>query len=229
MYLPILLLALTCAPVLAHDLWITRDGSLHTLQYGHERSGHEGAKTLEYRPEQVREALCFDPAGRPLRAVFGKTYPATLKGDCAASVFLTSSGYWSKTPYGTRNLPKGEAGTVLDSWLSVESVKRLDAWGSGLARPLTRELEIVPLHSPFNLKAGDKLRLVVTLDGRPVAGATVAYFGQPRGVSGADGQVNVRLQRPGFQLIQASLESPLTDGKADRLVQSTALQFEIAP
>ncbi|MFN3595310.1 MAG: DUF4198 domain-containing protein [Thiobacillaceae bacterium] len=227
MSLPILLLTLSCAPVLAHDLWITRDGSLHTLQYGHERSGHEGAKTLEYRPEQVREALCFDPAGRPLRAEFGKAYPATLKGDCAASVFVTSSGYWSKTPHGTRNLPKGEAGTVLDSWLSVESVKRLDAWGSGLARPLTRELEIVPLHNPFSLKAGDKLRLVVALDGRPVAGATLAYFGQPRGVSGADGQVNVRLQRAGFQLIQASLQTPLADGKADRRIDTAALQFEL--
>ncbi len=227
MYLPLLLLTLTCAPVLAHDLWITRDGTLHTLHYGHERSGHEGAKALEYRPEQVRQALCFDVAGRPLRAVVGMRYPVTLDGDCAASLFLASSGYWSKTPYGSKNLPKTEAGLVLDSWLAVESVKRLDAWGSGLARPLTRELEIVPLGNPFTLKVGDKLRLMVTFEGKPVAGATVAYFGQPRGVSGADGQVNVRLQRPGFQLLQASLETPLTDAKADRRIDTATLQFEL--
>lgn len=223
------LTAVLIAPAQAHDLWVKRQGPVHVLQYGHERSGHEGPKILEYRPEQVRQALCFDSDGRPLRAEMGQAYPVTLKGACAASYFLTSSGYWSKTPYGTKNLPKTEAGAVLDSWLSVESVKRLDGWGNTLARPLTRELEIVPQGNPLTLKIGDKLRLTVTLDGKPVSGATVAYFGHPRGVSGADGQVNVRLQRPGLQLIQASLETPLDDGKADRLVQSTALQFEISP
>jgi len=225
----LLLTAALALPAQAHDLWVERQGALHTLQYGHERSGHEGAKVLAYRPETVRLAQCFDGHGEQIQAEVGQTYPVTLKGGCAASFFLTSSGYWSKTPYGTKNLPKTEAGTVLDSWLSVESVKRLDAWGQGLARPLTRELEIVPLADPLRLKVGDKLRLTVTLNGRPVAGATVAYFGQPRGVSDADGRVNVRLQRPGFQLIQASLELPSNDGRADRMVQSTALQFELAP
>jgi nickel transport protein len=212
-----------------HDLWVERQGNLQTLQYGHERSGHAGAKQLEYKPEQVKNVACFDADGVAIPAAAGRAYPVTLKGPCAASWFLSSSGYWSKTPYGTKHLPRTEAGTVMDSWLSVESVKRLDAWAPALARPLTRELEIVPLDNPLALKPGGKLRLKVTLDGKPVGGATVAYFGHPRGVSGADGQVNVRLRQPGFQLVQASLETPLDDGKADRLVQSTALQFEIAP
>jgi len=226
---PLLLLTFLAGTAHAHDLWVERQGNLHTLQYGHERSGHEGAKKLEYRPEILRDAACFGSDGKAVRAETVRTYPATLKGACAASWFLTSSGYWSKTPYGTKNLPKGEAGAVIDSWLSVESVKRLDEWGPALARPLTPELEIVPQGDPLRLKTGDKLRLMVTLNGRPAAGVTVAYFGHPRGVSGPDGQVNVRLQQPGFQLIQASLESPLADGKADKLIQSTALQFEIAP
>lgn len=213
----------------AHDLWVERQGNLQTLQYGHERSGHEGAKKLEYKPELLKDAACYGDDGREIRAEIGRGYPITLKGSCAASWFLTSSGYWSKTPYGTKNLPKNEAGTVIDSWRSVESVKRMDAWSSALARPLTQELEIVPLANPLGLKAGDKLRLMATLGGKPAAGVTVAYFGHPRGVSGADGQVNIRLQLPGFQLIQASLETPLNDGKADRLIQSTALQFEITP
>lgn len=228
--LPTLLLIAHLAGVAqAHDLWVERQGNLQTLQYGHERSGHEGAKKLEYKPEQVKDAACYGDDGRQVRADIGRVYPVTLKGQCAASWFLTSSGYWSKTPYGTRNQPKTEAGTVIDSWISVESVKRMDAWSSALARPLTRELELVPLTNPLDLKAGDKMRLMATLDGKPAAGVTVAYFGHPRGVSGADGRVNVRLQHPGFQLIQASLETPLTEGKADRLIQSTALQFEIAP
>lgn len=223
------LAAAIIVPAQAHDLWLERQGPVHTLQYGHVGSSHEGAKKLPYRPEQVRQALCFDSDGRPLRAEVGLAYPLTLRGACAASFFLTSSGYWSKTPYGTKNLPKTEAGAVLDSWLAVESIKRLDAWGPALSQPLTPELEIVPLNDPLRLKAGDKLRLMVTLRGQPAAGATLAYLGRPRGVSGTDGRVNLRLQRPGLQLIQASLTTPLDDGKADRLMQSTALQFELEP
>ncbi|EFK95250.1 conserved hypothetical protein [sediment metagenome] len=58
---------------------------------------------------------------------------------------------------------------------------------------------------------------------------TVAYFGHPRGTTDGDGRINIRLQQPGLQLIQASRVSPLDDGKADKLIQATALQFGIAP
>jgi nickel transport protein len=213
--------------VQAHDLWIERDGALHTLAYGHERSGHEGAKTLEYKPESVKQSTCFNPAGREIAADRGRGYPATLRGDCAASWFLVSSGYWSKTPYGTRNLPKNEAGMVITSWLSVEGVKRIDQWGAGLGRALTKNLELVPLDDPLKLQAGDKVRLTTWYQGKPAAGVTVAYFGQPRGVSDGEGRVNIRLRNPGFQLIEASLELPLNDGKADKAVYSSSLQFEI--
>ena len=211
----------------AHDLWIERAASLHTLVYGHEHAGHAGAKSLEYKPETVKQALCFAGSGQEVDGERGKGYPATLKGDCAASWFLMSSGYWSKTPYGTKNLPKSEAGAVLDSWYSVESVKRIDQWGSGLAKPLTQELELAPQENPLKLQAGDKLHLRVFDHGKPAAGVTVAYFGKPRGVTDADGNINIRLQNPGFQSLRASLESPLNDAKADKAIRSSGLQFEI--
>ncbi|MDD5387997.1 MAG: DUF4198 domain-containing protein [Gallionellaceae bacterium] len=213
--------------VLAHDLWIERDGARHILAYGHERSGHEGAKTLEYKPEIVKQAACFNAAGQEIAADLGRGYPATLKGDCAASWFFTSSGYWSKTPYGTRNLAKNEAGAVIESWLSLEGVKRIDQWDAGLDRALTRQLELVPRDNPLKLQAGDKLRLTVWFQGKPAAGVTVAYFGKPRGVSDSDGHINIRLQNPGFQLIQASLDLPLNDARADKAVHASSLQFEI--
>lgn len=213
---------------MSHDLWIERNGALYQLVYGHEHSGHEGSKRLEYKPESVKSAVCFKPSGeRAIRIESGFSYPATLKGDCAVSWFLLSTGYWSKTPYGTKNLPKGEAGMVIESWLSVESVKRIDRWGEALAQPLTRELELTPLNNPLALKAGDKLRLRVFYQGKPAANVTVAYFGKPRGVTGADGAMNIRLSAPGFQLIQASLELPLSDGMADKAIHSASLQFDL--
>lgn len=213
----------------AHDLWIERAGARHTLAYGHEGSAHAGPERLDYRPEHVKQAICVDSQGAPLEAgVQLDRFPAMLTGDCAASLFLVSTGYWSKTPYGTKNFAKDAAGgAVLDSWLSFESVKRIDRWGAGLAKPLGQGLELVPLGNPLALKPGAKLRVLASLDGKPVAGVTVAYFGKPRGVSDGSGVVNVRLQQAGLQLIQASLDSPLQDGKADRLVRAATLQFEL--
>lgn len=224
-----LLLFLACFPIPAtsHDLWIDRNGPLHTLAYGHERSGHEGAKRLEYKPDYVQQVRCFETSGQEIRAELGRQYPVSLKGDCATSWFLLSSGYWSKTPYGTKNLPKNEAGAVIDSWRSVEAVKRMDRWGAALASPMTQELELAPLDNPLTLKAGDKLRLRAYFQGKPAANVTVAYFGRPRGVSGADGAVNIRLTEPGFQLVQASLELPLNDGKADKTIRTSSLQFDL--
>jgi nickel transport protein len=221
------LLALLPSVVCAHDLWIDRAGSLHSLSYGHERSGHEGVKRLDYKPETVQQARCFDTSGQEIRAEPGKQYPVTLKGDCASSWFLLSSGYWSKTPYGTKNLPKTEASAVMDSWRSVEAIKRLDRWGAALARPMSQALELAPNDNPLTLKTGDKLRLRAFYQGKPAANVTVAYFGKPRGVSGTDGAVNIRLSEPGFQLVQASLETPLDDGKADKTIHSSTLQFEL--
>ncbi len=222
----LLLLALLPALASSHNLWIERSGPLHSLAFGHEASGHTGAKRLEYKAESVQQAVCYNTAGQVQRAEAGLGYPATLNGDCAVSWFLLSSGFWSKTPYGSQNLPKSEAGAVIDSWLSLESVKRIDRWSNSLANPLTKELELVPRENPTAMPTGAKLHLRAYFQGKPAANVSVAYFGKPRGVTGADGAINIRLNEAGFQLIQASLELPRNEGKADKTIHSTALQFE---
>jgi nickel transport protein len=223
----LLLLVLLSSSASSHDLWIERSGTLHSLAYGHEQSSHSGVKRLEYKPESVQQARCFDASGQVIQVTPSQQYPVTLQADCAATWFLLSSGYWSKTPYGTKNLPKNEAGAVLESWRSLEAIKRIDRWNAALARPLTQELELAPIDNPLGLKSGDKLRLRVYFQGKPVANASVAYFGIPRGVSGADGAINIRLSQTGFQHIEASLVLPLNDGKADKTVHTSSLQFEI--
>ena len=228
-YLYLSLLVLLPFSAWGHDLWVERDltGGLYSLTYGHEGSGHTGAKRLDYAPESIKQALCFNAAGQPQRALQNSNYPVSLTGDCAATWFLLSSGYWSKTPYGTKNLPKSEAGISITSWLSMESVKRIDHWGTALTRPLTQELELAPLANPLPLKKGDKLRLQAFFKGKPAAGVTVAYFGKPRGVTGQDGTLNIRLNQPGLQLIQASLDQVIDDFRADKIIHTSALQFQI--
>lgn len=223
----LVLLAAAAPPLLAHDLWIERDGLLHTLSFGHAGYGHDGERKLKYKADTVKQARCYTASGQILKAETGRHYPITLKGDCAVSWFLVSTGYWSKTAYGTRNQPKSETPGALDSWLAQKSVKRIDRWGEGLSTPLTQELELVPQTDPANLKAGDKLPLAVYFQGKPTAGVSVDYFGKHQGVTSAEGSLDIRLNKVGNQLIQASLKRPLNDGKADRAVHASTLQFEI--
>jgi nickel transport protein len=228
MRIPILLvLVLLAGPAWAHDLWLEKEAAGLVLYYGHKHSGHEGAQTMEYQPELVKEVLCFDDQGARAAFQAQAAYPYRIRGECATAYVLTSSGYWTKTPYGTENVPKTDARMPVKSWLSFESVKRVDRWSAGLAKPLTQGLEITSLNDPLTLHAGEKLRLLITFDGRPVEGAVVAYDDKPRGQSGADGAVNVRVQHAGFQVVQASLSRPDTSGKADEVIYTSNLNFEL--
>jgi nickel transport protein len=222
-------LTLVAGPVLGHDLWLERGGDRLTLQYGHLRghAGHEGAARLEYAPTVVQRVLCLGADGQPRPGEVGDRYPVTVSGPCALTYVLASSGYWSKTPFGTRNQPRDELHQVVDSWVSYEGVKRLDAWGETLSAPATGDLELVPLENPLALRPGDKLHLRVTYQGRPRAGVVVAYDGSPRGESNADGLVSIRLREGGLQLIQASFSEAIDSPKAQRAVHATGLVFEV--
>ena len=214
----------------AHDLWLEREGEGLGLYYGHKHAGHEGLKLMEYEPEWVREALCFDASGS--KVAFQSlqsppTHPYRIPRECAAACVLTSSGYWTKTPYGKENLPRAEARMPIKSWLSFESVKRIDRWSTELAEPLTSWLEMTPLGDPAGLREGKKLRLFVSFEGRPVEGVVVSYDGKPRGATGRDGRINIRLRHGGFQVIQASLTRPDASGKADEVIHSANLNFEL--
>jgi nickel transport protein len=211
----------------AHDLWLEKESGGFGLYYGHQRSAHEGAEFVEYKPEWVQQALCFDGAATETAFESHSSYPYRMRGQCAAAFVLTSSGYWTKTPYGTENVPRTEARMPLRSWLSYESVKRLDQWNEALAKPLAPGLEITPREDPLILRKGKKLRLRVTFDGQPVEGAVVAYDGKPRGRTGPDGGINIRVRRGGFQVIQASLDRPDASNKADEVIYSTNLNFEL--
>jgi nickel transport protein len=211
----------------AHDLWLEKEGGSFGLYYGHKHSRHQGASFVEYPAEWVGEVLCIDSAGASIPFRSEQAYPFRMHGECAVAHVSISSGYWTKTPYGTRNVPKNEARVPLESWLSHESVKRIDHWTDGLARPLAKGLELTPLEDPLSLRKGEKLRLRVTYDGTPLQDAVVSYDGKPRGRPGPDGEINIRLRHGGFQVIQATLTRSIASDKADEAIHSTNLNFEL--
>ncbi len=236
-YFPLLtalVVTLLSPAIRAHDLWIERTGGAYTLYNGHKHTdhgghgGHGGDQVIHYGPAFVTQALCFDTQGQIKHEAKGGS-PFRLEGECAALTIAASSGFWSKTPKGTLNVPKDEARQVVKSWLSLEWVKRLDAWSEALAKPLTPGLELVPLEDPLHLAKGDKLRLQLTLDRQPIAGATVTYDGEPRGMTDEEGRINLRIQHGGFQMIAAGLNRPRPTPQADKEVLATTLVIELPP
>ena len=225
----VLILMLVWVPAHGHDLWLQRSQEGLTLLSGH-RTGHSHkgeAELVEYRPEIVLRADCFDVDGKRLEAVVSHESPVRISGGCGAVFVLTSTGYWSKTAHGTKNLSKKNAQSPIKSWLSFESTKRIDGWNPAFSRPMTSDLEITPLDDPLSLGPDAELWLLVTLQKTPVQGATITCDEEPMGVTDKDGRVAVKIRRGGFQMIEARHAVPLKSDDADESVHVTNLCFEI--
>jgi nickel transport protein len=225
--LPVFLALLACGQAHAHDLWLEKTENGFVLAYGHaDGDSHGGPLPAVYPADQIRSTSCFDDRGIRLSAEPAATSPIPADDRCAACCVLVSSGYWTKTREGTKNLAKNEVEGPLRSWLSYESVKHIVRWGDALAAPLTEDLEIVPLHDPTVLGPGDKLRLLVTLGGEPVEGAIVLIGGKPRGQTDDQGRVNVKVREEGAQMIQASYREAIESEETDEIVRTATLTFQ---
>ena len=209
--------------VSAHDTWIEKTPQGYQLNYGHLHltKEHGGQKIMPYDPETIQSIIC-QKDGRIERIENPKRYPLVVTRTCDELFITMDHGYFTKTPYGTKHLPKNAVRMPIKSWYSVESVKRIeknskDSIGHGL--------EIVLLNDPTAV--GDKARLLVLFDGKPIKGVVVAYGDRPRGESGADGRVNIRIKKRGLQNIKATLREPCSDNRCDEIVYTTSLNIEV--
>ncbi|WP_457640554.1 DUF4198 domain-containing protein [Persephonella sp.] len=213
--------------VYAHDLWIEKSENGYVLYYGHRYSSHEGKNIIKYNPENIQVVQCVGKDGNLVNLKIKKKYPLVIKEDCAVMYVHIFSGYWTKTPYGTVNKSKQEVNLSINSWLSYESIKRINLWNEKLKKPFTKKIDIIPLNNPFKLNSGDKLRLLITFDGKPVNGVAVAYDGRFRGLTDSNGRINIRIRHKGFQLIEATYRKKIYSEKADEILYTTTLNFEV--
>jgi nickel transport protein len=218
---------LGASAAIAHDYWLEPDAQDYLLYRGHRYSQHQGDAVVPYEPSIVNTAICVDASGAKRLVSASRSYPVRIPGPCAAVLVEADSGYWTQTFTGTKNQARNKVSGALRSWRAVEGVKRIESWMPEMERPIFDGLELISTTDPFALRPGDKLRLRVTWKGRPREGVTVAYDGDPRGVSGSDGRINIRLRHDGTQVITASVDEPSNDPKSDKLVRSTALMFDL--
>jgi len=219
----------TASGLYAHELWIERADGSYRILYGHRSEGEHKGEIVPYKSGNVLDVKCFDSAGQEIVSDVQKNTPVSFKGNCAVVYSVFSSGYWTKTVTGTKNISRDKAKTPIYSWYSMESVKRIDAWGEAIKKPLTDSLEIVLLHDPLKLKNGEKLRLLVTFNKKPLENVVVTYDEKPRGTTDRAGRVNLRVRHSGFQMISASYKNrnKKPSIKADETIYTANLNFEV--
>lgn len=211
------LLSLLILPGLAaaHGLfWQAADGG-YVLMEGHPPGhGHGGEAAVPLPPSRALAVLvgvCAGGIGASAEVWTEAAVPDSgqvFAPDGAAVFAEVDWGWWTTTADGTVNRHPDQVPGALKAWRSRETVKHVARLCWSAPAKTGRGLELCPAEDPARLRPGDKLTVVVTLDGQPVADAVVAYAGRARGTTGPDGTVRLKLREPGLQMIRASLRRP---------------------
>ena len=210
----------------AHDYWIEKKGAGYAIVYGH------GEQRTEYDPSTVKKVTVFNAAGKAVefrKEMQGKVVMIKPSGNASLILVDLDSGYWSKTIYGWKNLPKRKANRVVEALRSYHYSKSIIAWGEAVQKPMEGiKLDIIPQRNPFDLKAGEMLPLKVFFAGNPLAGVTIEGDHEKVAVTDKDGIARVPLKK-GRQLLTVERKEPLRgDLDADFISVTTTLTFEVA-
>ncbi|MCF6205582.1 MAG: DUF4198 domain-containing protein [Sulfurovum sp.] len=201
----------------AHTLWI--DG-LFQVHEGHMHQQNLQEKKSVLKHGDISDVLCMKhQAIRVIR------YNNASNAKCDALYIKRKPAYYTKTPYGTKKMPKSRVKMSIKSWRSIESVKRI--YSKQPLQPFGKGLEIVLRNDPSKIEVGDKARLSIYYNGKPLKGATIANGHKTIGVSDDHGQVNVKIREHGLQNIKASWTTKGDGVKCDEVIHTTTLNFEV--
>ncbi|ACO04928.1 MAG TPA: DUF4198 domain-containing protein [Persephonella sp.] len=223
----ILAIIFLISSVYAHDLWIEKEGKSYTLYYGHRYSSHKGKNIIRYNPENIESVVCVDSSGDKKKLNILRVYPLKIRSECSLLYVILKPQYWTKTPYGTVNKKKSVVKMPINSWVSHEGVKRIDRWNRDLQRSFKDGIDIIPVNDPFSLDVGDKLRLLITFNGKPVENVAVAYDGRFRGMTDRNGRINIRIKHKGLQSVEATYRIKLDSEEVDEILHTLILNFEL--
>ena len=209
----------------AHDYWIEKKGDGYAAVYGHRD------QRLEYDPASLKKVSVYNAAGKTVdfkkeiqsRSIFIKPV-----GNACLILADLESGYWTKTIYGLKNLPKRKASRPIESYRAYHFSKSIVSTGAAAIKPVEGlKLDIVPTRQPLEMKVGDTLQLKVLFDGKPYAGASMEGDHEKVGLTDRDGLVKVTL-RKGRQIYTIERRDPLkNDPDADFISFTTTLTFEV--
>jgi uncharacterized GH25 family protein len=212
--------------VSAHDFFIEPKREDFIVVFGH------GKEREDFDLNKIKQVKVFDLQGKDIPVQREKKdKDLVLKMSSRPSLLWASidNGYWSKTIYGWKELPKRKASRVVEAIRSLFFTKMILAWNEGLKSASSEAgLDITPLKNPFELKAGESLMLKAFLRGQPLPGAEVIGMDHNKlGKTDQEGSVKVTLAR-GQNLLTVEFKEPLkNDPDADVLTLTATLTFEV--
>jgi nickel transport protein len=210
----------------AHDFWIEKKGGEFMIVFGH------GTQRLEFEPSKVKAAKAFDLQGKEIGVNKEKKgMGILLKTEEPPSLFFVEidDGYWSKTIYGWKNLPKRKASRVVESIRSFYYSKALLSWSEAVQKPvIDAKLDILPLENPFELKGGNVLPIQVLYQGKPIPGLEIeAGDHQKIATTDKEGVARLKLSK-GHQVLSVNYKETIkNDPDADSLSITSTLAFEV--
>lgn len=221
-------LFLQSSALYAHDFWIEHKGKDFVLIYGH------GTQREEFDLTKVKDVKAFDQQGKVVKVEREKREKGkglSLRPVEQASLLVVEidDGYWSKTIYGWKNLPKRKASRVVEAIRSMSYSKALLSWNDFVQKPSgDMKLDIIPLKNPFELKTGDSLPIKVLFQGTPLPGVTVEGSEHEKlAATDKDGVANVQLSKS-YQVVKVAHKERLKDNPdADYFNVTTTLSFEV--
>jgi uncharacterized GH25 family protein len=212
--------------VSGHDFFIEPKGEDFMVVFGH------GKEREDYDLNKIRKIKVLDLQGQDIPVHREKKEKGLiLKTSGRPSTIMASidNGYWSKTIYGWKELPKRKTSRVVEAIRSLFFSKMIMAWNEGL-RAVSSEagLDIVPLKNPFELKTGESLAAKVFLRGQPLPGAEVIGSDHNKlGKTDQEGLIKGPLVR-GQNVLTVEYKEPLKDDPdADALILTATLTFEV--
>ncbi len=198
----------------AHTLWIDDRFRLHQ---GHMNNHHADESRVDKK--EISAIYCLKKS-----LISKQTYHTLAKKGCSVIFVQLQSHYYTKTPYGIKKIPKNSVKMPLKSWLSIESVKRLYR---DEQKPFNQGLEVLLRNNFSEIKVGEKARLSIYFDGKPLKGAVVSNGHKTIGVSDSKGFVNVKIRHKGLQNLKASYTLKGDGVKCDEIIHTTTLNFEV--
>jgi cobalt/nickel transport system permease protein len=210
----------------AHDYWIEQKGEGLMLVFGH------GSQRLDFEVEKVSSVKAFDNQGKEIpvqKEKKGKALLLKINGQAAMVTSIIDNGYWSKTIYGWKEVPKRKASRVVEAIRQLFYTRTLISWtDAAQAATSGHNISIIPLQNPFVMKAGDSLPVRILYNGNPLPGVEVNGAEHiVVGKTDKDGMIKVQMAT-GVNLVSVEHKEKIKDDPdADMLDETATLTFEV--
>jgi uncharacterized GH25 family protein len=216
--------------VFAHHLWVAKKDDVYAVC-----RGMIAERLDDYDPQRVTQIKAFGKDGHEVTLQrHDKEDGAFFSSDkeISMAVVRTDWGHRVNTTQGkkfmTRQEAEQEGFRIINSFFSTQFGKSLFANSDAITKPVNMMLELVPLNGPFEMPAGEPLRVKLLFEGKPLPDTALFMETGQEIKTDKEGIARVDIDEKGTQLIWARHQVHAVDDQGlDHHVYTTFLNFEV--